>query len=184
MLDVNFHPFPILTTERLILREITKDDAKEVLYLRSDDEVMRYIDRPRAETIEDALVFMGRVEDGIKNNNGINWGMTLKNDNTLIGIISFWRIEKENYRAEIGYMLSPRFHRMGLMQEAITVCIDYAFNVLKLHSIQGNINPANTASASILEKNGFVKEAYFKENYYFNGKFLDSIIYSLLAPKE
>jgi ribosomal-protein-alanine N-acetyltransferase len=184
MLEVNFQPFPLLTTERMVLREITKDDAGEVLRLRSDEEVMRYIDRPRAETIEDALVFIGRVEDLLKSNNGINWAMALKDDNALIGNISLWRIEKENYRAEIGYMLHPAHHRKGLMNEAIKIVIDYGFRVMKLHSIEGKINPANAASAGILEKNGFVKEAHFKENYYFNGKFLDTAVYSLLAPKE
>jgi ribosomal-protein-alanine N-acetyltransferase len=49
-----------------------------------------------------------------------------------------------------------------------------------LHSIEANINPDNLASANLLEKNGFKKEAHFRENFYYNGKFLDSLIYSLV----
>jgi len=51
---------------------------------------------------------------------------------------------------------------------------------MNLHSIEANINPGNQASAMLLESTGFVKEAYFKEDYFFNGSFHDTIIYSRL----
>ncbi len=66
------------------------------------------------------------------------------------------------------------------MSEALEAVINYAFNTLKLHSIEANINPENNASRQLLIKAGFNKEAYFKENYYFNGHFIDSEIYSLI----
>ena len=56
------------------------------------------------------------------------------------------------------------------------------FDQVGLHSIEANVSPENIASRRLLEKFGFKQEAYFKENYYFNGEFLDSVIYSLLAP--
>jgi len=51
---------------------------------------------------------------------------------------------------------------------------------MKLHSIEANVNPLNEKSKKVLERVGFKKEAYFRENYLFDGKFLDSVIYSLL----
>ena len=66
------------------------------------------------------------------------------------------------------------------MQEAIKAVITYAYTETTLHSIEANINPDNLASANLLEKNGFKKEAHFRENFYYNGKFLDSLIYSLV----
>ena len=98
----------------------------------------------------------------------------------MIGSIGLWRIDKAHYRGEIGYMLHHDHWGKGIMQEAIAAVIEFGFGPLKLHSIEAHINPANAASAGILEKNGFVREAYFKENYYFRGKFLDTAIYSLL----
>ena len=52
---------------------------------------------------------------------------------------------------------------------------------MKLHSIEGNVNPNNAASIKLLEQNGFVKEAHFKENWLHNGKYLDTAIYSLVS---
>ena len=98
----------------------------------------------------------------------------------LIGNISFWRIIKQHYRAEIGYMLMPAHWRTGIMKEAILAVHDFGFKQMQLHSIEAHINPANTASAAILEATGYTREAYFKEDYFFQDKFLDTAIYSLL----
>ena len=59
--------------------------------------------------------------------------------------------------------------------------LNYGFTVMELHSVEANVNPDNAASISLLEKNHFIREACFKENYYFDGRFLDSAIYSLLS---
>lgn len=70
------------------------------------------------------------------------------------------------------------------MKEALNAVIDYAFTTMNLHSIEANINPDNTASGALLESGGFVKEAHHKENFYFDGVFYDSIIYSKLNEKR
>jgi len=180
MLQIDFSPFPTLETERLVLREINIGDAPQILAMRSDERVMQYFDRPRDTTIADATATIQKRIDNLRSNSGINWAITLKNDDVLIGDIAFWRIDKEHYRAEIGYMLHPDFQGMGLMREAMTKAIDYAFNILQVHSIEANVNPKNQASIKLLERNSFVREAYFRENFYYNGKFLDSAIYSLV----
>jgi ribosomal-protein-alanine N-acetyltransferase len=77
-------------------------------------------------------------------------------------------------------MLLPQFWNKGLMSEAIKKVLDFGFNTMELHSIQANIDPNNMVSAAILKKFNFEREAYFKENFFFNGKFMDSEIYSLL----
>ena len=181
MLDLNFDPFPTITTERLTLREIKNTDASELFHLRSDKNVMQFIDRPLAETIDDALKLIKIIADGHTNKESITWAITLKDNPGLIGTIGFWRIEKEHYRAEIGYLLNPLQQGKGIMQEAVTAVLPYGFETMKLHSVEANVNPFNTASIKLLEKNGFVREGYFRENYYYNGKFLDSAIYSLLS---
>ena len=66
------------------------------------------------------------------------------------------------------------------MFEAMTKLIGFGFKELHLHSIEANINTNNRNSEKLLLKFGFKKEAYFRENYLFEGEFLDSIIYSLL----
>ncbi|MEL1252398.1 GNAT family N-acetyltransferase [Flavobacterium sp. DGU38] len=181
MLSFNFTPFPVIETERLILRQITNNDVNEVFELRSNPETMKYIPRPLVKTTEDALEHIAMIEEKIISNTGINWGITLKGSSKLLGLIGFYRIQPENYRAEIGYMLLPDFHGKGIIPEAVNRLITYGFNDLKLHSIEAVIDPKNTASEKVLQKCGFVKEAHLKECDFFEGKFLDKVIYSLLS---
>ena len=181
MLQLNFNPFPELSTERLVLREISSADTKEIFQLRSDKNVMQFLDRPLAQSIDDAMALIKKIADGHDKNENITWGITLQKLPKLIGTIGFWRIDKENYRAEIGYLLHPGEQGKGLMQEAISAVLTYGFKTMGLHSVEANVNPANNASIKLLEKNNFTKEAHFKENYFYNGRFLDSAIYSLLT---
>ncbi|WP_343617763.1 GNAT family N-acetyltransferase [Flavobacterium sp.] len=180
MLEFNFHPFPVIESERLLLRRITNDDVNEVFELRSNPETMKYIPRPLVKNNDDALAHIEMIEEKINSNIGINWGITLKGDSKLLGIIGFYRMQPENYRAEIGYMLNPDFHGKGIIPEAVHLLIQYGFKDLKLHSIEAVIDPENQASEKVLQKCGFVKEAHFKESEFWEGKFLDKVVYSLL----
>ena len=160
MLELNFSPFPEITTERLLLRRMTKQDAGEIFFLRSNEDVMKYIDRPRAVSIQDAEDFLDLINKSLDANDGITWGITMKeNPGKLIGTIGYWRMKKEHYRAEIGYMLNPAFWKKGIMKEAILAVLDFGFNTMHLHSIEANINADNVASAGVLEATGFIKEA-------------------------
>lgn len=181
MLEINFTPFPELFTERMILRKINEPDAEQIFKLRSDEDVMKFIGKNPIVSIEEAKAFMNLITESLTRNDGITWGMAMKEKpETIVGTIGLWRIIKDHFRAEIGYMLLPEYWRKGLMKEAILKVINFGFNELKLHSIEGRINPLNIASAVILESTGFVKEAHFKEDFFFNGKFEDTAIYSIL----
>ncbi len=176
-----FQPFPVLETDHLLLRAITPEDAPEVLAMRSNKELMQYLDRPLAQNINDALALVEKITLAHQNNEGITWGVCPKTTNKVMGTMGFWRLDKENYRAEIGYMLHQELQGKGLMREVMNVSLEYGFKVMNLHSVEANVKPGNTASLKLLEKYRFQKEAYFRENFYYNGVFYDSLIYSLLV---
>ena len=182
MLVINFHPFPQLSGKRIILRRLVPEDVHALYALRADKRVMQYIDRPPAQSIQEAFELMQKINDAFEHQDGISWCLSLKDDPKLIGTIAFWRIMKADHRAEIGYLLQPEFHGKGLMQEALSLVLAYGFKRMQLHSVEAHVNPYNAASIRLLEKNGFLQEAYYKENFYFNGKFLDTAVYSLLTP--
>jgi ribosomal-protein-alanine N-acetyltransferase len=180
MLETNFHPFPELQTERLLFRKLKLEDAAAIFEIRSDPQVMKYIPRPVAQTLADATAHIETVLTRINDNMGINWAIEEKQSNYLIGTMGFWRIEKENYRAELGYILNAKWQNRGIMHEALSVAIPFGFQQLQLHSIEAVIDPDNIASAKLLEKNNFRREGFFKENCFFEGKFLDAAVYSLV----
>lgn len=179
MLEINLQPFPILSTERLLLREITENDVIDLFQLLSNTEVMKHIALPLKTEAESAAK-INFYQELLSKQEAINWAITQKTDTKLIGTILLKAIDCKNHRAEIGYMLHPDFWRKGIIQEALTCILDFAFNTLNFHSLTAIIDPQNKASEGILEKNGFVKEGHFKENYLLGDTFLDSGVYSLL----
>jgi ribosomal-protein-alanine N-acetyltransferase len=134
---------------------MNNNDENEIFVLRSDERVLQHIDIPKAETIDDARKFIEKINSFISNNESILWAICLKNDNTLIGTICFWNINKENLVAEIGYILHPDFQGKGIMQEAANEIIDYGFTKMKLKAIVADLNVNNAKSIKLLEKTGF-----------------------------
>ena len=181
MLGLNFTPFPELKTERLLLRRLEKTDANEMFFLRSNEDVLRYLGKEPATSVKEAEEFIVKINKAVDDNESILWGIALSSDRAVvIGTICLWNLQKEHYRGEIGYLLHPDHWRKGIMKEAIICVLDYGFNVLKLHRIEALLTPGNIASSAILESTGFIKEAHLKENFYFRGEFSDTLIYSRL----
>jgi ribosomal-protein-alanine N-acetyltransferase len=183
MKPFSFLPFKNLGSSRLLLRRITPADVNKIFALRSNTEVMKYVARPLCRNLDDAMALIEMIEKKLETNEGINWAITLKGNNSLIGFIGHYRIKWEHFRSEIGYMVAPDFQGKGIITEAIKLVVDYGFSEMNMHSLEAVIDPKNIASARALEKNNFIKEAHFKENEFFDGRFINSVVYSLLDTK-
>lgn len=180
MLDLHFNPFPELETERLLLRKLRQEDASDIFEIRSDSGVMKYMARPVLRSQEEAGKYIEHVLNRFTENNAIDWGIEEKASKKLIGTIAFWRIEKDNYRAEIGFTLNKKWQMKGVMHEALAPVIRFGFEKMKLHSICADIDPLNEASIKLVEKNNFRREGFFRENRLFEDMYIDSLIYSLV----
>lgn len=179
MLHLNFHPFPELRTERLLLRRLKVIDAPEIFFLRSDEQVLQYIGKEPAANEEVAKEFIEIINLDIDANQAIMWGIALSaNPEILIGNICYWRIQSQHHRAELGYTLHPGYWRQGIMKEAVLKVLEYGFEQMKLHSIEARISAGNLASAAILKSTGFEQEGYLKEEFCFRNNFYDTIIFS------
>ncbi len=182
-LCLKFNPFPTLFTNRLELRQFTDSDLQDYYQIWSDAEVMKALDK-NPNTLEETKKLVESMDVSLRDGTAIIWLICFKESKKLIGYIGFHRIDITHKRAEIGYALFYNQHRKGLMQEALIEVLKYAFNGINLHSVEANINEINIASRNLLLKNNFVKEAHIKENYFFNGIYLDSVIYSLINPQH
>ena len=155
MLSRTFTPFPILTTERLILRQLVITDEKEIFILRSDSEINKYLDRQISNTIDDARNFINKVNENINKNDSLYWAITLSDKNILVGTICVFGFSDENYKCEIGYELLTNFQGQGIMKEAVEKVIDYAFNTIKVKKIEASLHRDNQSSIKLLEKLSF-----------------------------
>jgi ribosomal-protein-alanine N-acetyltransferase len=178
-----FERFPMLQTERLVLRQVYLRDAAPQYRFRSDPAAMKYMARPLASRIGEVEALILQTQKAFEDKEAVYWALSLKPDDLFVGTAGFWRMKKEDLRAELGCQLLVEHQQKGYMTEALKAIIRFGFETLNLHSIEADSDPRNTASIRLLEKLGFKREALFRENVYFDGEFLDSAIYSLLRKE-
>lgn len=155
MIELNFSPFPILQTERLLLRSLQQSDANEIFALRSDDNVNKYIERQKATSIKDAHDFIERITQSISNNESILWAIELKKEKAFAGSVLIFHVNTEKDEAELGYEILPKHQGKGIAQEAIKAALTFAFDVLKVKTIAAVVHKENIPSLKIIEKNNF-----------------------------
>jgi ribosomal-protein-alanine N-acetyltransferase len=138
------------------------------------------MDREPFRAVDEAREMIASITRDYTKKTAVNWAITLRGADEMIGYVGFWRWMKEHSRAEIAYALLPHYWGKGIMAEAFKEVTRFGFEEMGLHSIEANVNPGNMPSIKLLEKFHFKREAYFKENIFSRGKFCDSAIYSLL----
>ena len=155
MLKRSFVPFPILATERLILRQLIINDEQEIFLLRSDREINKYLDRQISNTIDDARDFINKINENINKNDSVYWAITLGDKNLLVGTICLFSFSDEESKCEIGYELLTNYQGQGIMKEAAEKVVDYAFNTIKVQKIEAIFHRDNQGSIKLLEKFSF-----------------------------
>ena len=152
---MNFLPFPKIETRRLTLNELSSNDAKEIYFLRSNKEVIKYVEHAKAETLKDASDFIIKIINGIAYNNWILWAIRKKGTKKLIGTICLWNFSKDKTTAEIGFVLHPNYQKKGIMMEAAKEVLQFGFSNLKLNVICGEVVNENLSSINLMKKFGF-----------------------------
>jgi ribosomal-protein-alanine N-acetyltransferase len=172
--------FPILETERLLLREIVKEDAQGIFNCFSNNDVTRYYGQDTLTSIEQAKQFVEFFAKNYNEKRGIRWGIEIKGYQGIIGTIGFNAWFTKHKRAEIGYELHPEYWQKGYATEAVSEVISYGLKELDLTRIGAIVFIENIASNELLTKLGFEKEGVLRNYMYQNGVPYDTNVYSLL----
>ncbi len=179
-MTVDMDLFPELETNRLVLRNITKDDANSILKYLSDEEVMKYYGLEPFQTIEDAWSEISWYQSIKANQTGIRWGITLKEQGKVIGSCGFHNIVSQHFRTEIGFELSKEYWGQGIAAEAVDAIIRHGFEQMEFQRIEALIELPNIPSQKLVEKKAFKREGLLRKYEYTCGKFDDLYMYALL----
>lgn len=165
-------PFPVLETERLVLKKVNQDDAEIVLEGYSDPRVNQFMS-VSYHSIEEVKVQLDWYESLLAEETGIWWGICLNEDGKMIGNGGFHKWEHNHRKAELGYWILPEYQGRGLASEAITAMIKFGFEDMLLHRIEAEVETENGPSSRVLRKLGFNLEGIKRECEYINGRFID-----------
>ena len=148
----------ILETDRLILRQLSTEDAAFILELVNEPSFIQNIGDRGVRTLEDARVYILRVAISSYEKNGFGlYLVELKDSGESIGMCGLIkRAELEN--VDIGYAFLPRFWLKGYAVEAAAAVKAYARDVLGLKRLVAITDPANQGSIRVLEKIGLKYE--------------------------
>ena len=171
---------PVLTTERLVLRPLTHQDAPALFAVFSDPAVVRYWSADPWTDISFADTAIARAMESYRDETDIRFAIELAETGELIGTVNLHHFFNQNNRCELGYALgSPHWGR-GYATEAIAAALEHGFHAAKLNRIEADIDPRNSASARVLEKLGFRKEGYMPQRWLVHGQYADTVNYGLL----
>lgn len=179
-MDKRINKFPTLETERLVLRKIEEKDVSDIFEYLSDEEVMRHYGTKPFLNIEQALQTISNYERVFSEQSGIRWGITLKGEDKVIGSCFYDDINFEHCRIDLGYVLNKKYWRQGITKEAVQAIINYGFNNMNINRYQSVIEPENLPSQKLVESLGFQREGLLRDYEWFDGKFDDLYMYSLL----
>ena len=147
--------FPILKTQRLILRPLSESDANEIFTLRSDEKINRYVDRQQSKTLDEALDFIKIISTKTQESNLKYWAITIKGHDTLIGTICLFDESQDLKKCEIGFELLNEFQGQGIMVEAANSVIEYGLQTLGFDAIKAHTHKENQKSIALLHKLNF-----------------------------
>ncbi|WP_315788612.1 GNAT family protein [Fischerella sp. JS2] len=164
--------FPILETKRLLLRQENLADAEAVFAVFSDPKVTQFHNLATFWEIEEAFGLIKRRAKRLEIGCGIRWGITLKQDNTLIGSCGFtW--DKQACGADIGYELASIYWRQGIMTEALQAILQFGFEEMGLQFVVAEVMLNNIASKKLLEKLGFQSQGVLFQHGFWKGQYHD-----------
>ncbi|MGN0498313.1 MAG: GNAT family N-acetyltransferase [Acutalibacteraceae bacterium] len=170
-----------IETDRLILRRFTFDDANDMLkYWASKAEVQQMYSEPVYSTIEEVNGLIQKYIEGYKSNDYYRWAVIEKTGKSCIGQIAYFLVDTTNHFAEIEYCIGTEFQNKGYITEAARAIIRFGFEKIGLNKIQISTKSINAPSRRVIEKCGFTYEGTLREYFYFNGKYVDRLYYSML----
>ena len=173
---------PILTTQRLILRPLSVEDTQEMFHhWAGDNKVTRYLtwpSHPDEEATKNFLLFRNKQ---YLNNEVLDWGIVLKNEDTLIGTITVVATDEDTRTMEIGYVIGQSWWHQGYTSEAFSRVITYLFEHYPwLNRIEASHDVNNPNSGKVMQKCGLQFEGILRQKGKNNCGIVDIAMYAIL----
>lgn len=155
------------------------DKAAFVTFLNDRDIYNNTLRIPHPYSDEDAEKFIGIAADATaKHGHPVHFAIRDESEQ-LIGGCGFDDLSY-GHRAEIGYWLAKPYWGRGIVTDVVRSVCAFALVEWKLVRITAHVFVLNTASARVLEKNGFEFEGLLRKHHRKDGRFLDSRLYALV----
>lgn len=171
----------ILTTPRLLIRNLQPGDLADFHDYRSNPEVTKYQGFD-VMNLEQAAAFIDRMKDKSFGTPGewVQYGIIEQEGQRLIGDCALHLHKSDSRIGEVGMTLSHTHQQKGYAKEAFTALLKFLFDTHNLHRVVETVDAENIASINLLRSMGFREEGHFIENIFFKGKWGSEYQYAML----
>lgn len=185
-LEAAFGTFPILESDRVILKKIEDSHLEELFEIYHNDHVFTYcgiIPKHNKDTVKNMI---GHFERDFLKKARIKWGLfTVQEPDRLLGIIEAFNFNQKVNTLSVGCYLAEQQWGKGLATEALKLLLPYLLHEVNVNRIQAEVMPRNEASKKVLLKNGFLHEGLLRQAALWSGKgIVDLEIYSILQQDQ
>lgn len=141
-----------LETDRLLLSEITLNDAEAIYNIYTNPKVIEYYNDAPIAGEDDTVNFISRITEG----ENLIFGIRMKeNPDTIIGDCALHDWNPETKTIEIGGSLLPQFWGKGIITEAFNALLQYARNERQISTVLAKTNRHNKQAIRAIKKLGF-----------------------------
>ena len=180
MYEFTFVPYPIIETERLVLRKPTLRDTADVFELCRRTETSQYSCwRPHNSINETREMIRTKLSNIRRGNLPPFFSVEDKKTGRVIGTCSYVSADPFYKSVEIGYSILSDCWGRGFGTEVAWALTGYAFDRMEAQRVYARVLPDNMASFKLLEKLGFNCEAVLKKDYFFDGQVSDVCILAM-----
>ena len=170
---------PIIETKRLILRNISINDAQDMYEYSQTDLVGPNAGWAPHTSIHETMVVINLFKSQAARTGLGVFAIVLKENNKMIGTIELFN-HYSNFKAEMGYALNPKYWGQGIIPEAGKALLKWGFEQLNLKRIEINLFTENYQSERVCQKLGLTLEGIIRNGYMrYDGKIFDEKKYSI-----
>lgn len=153
-----------IETERLILRKFKDEDALDMYNnWASDSEVTKYLSWPAHSSVVITKQIIRMWIDSYNNKEHYQWAIELKETGEVIGNISLLEINNSDENCEVGYCIGKAFWNKGVVTEAFSKIIKFAFSEIGFQRIAGRHEVDNLSSGRLMEKCNLIYEGTLRK---------------------
>ncbi len=171
-------PSTIIGGKRVLLRPPAKKDQAEYLALNFRSAAFNDGLASPPTQPEEFAAFLKRC----RLNTNACFFICRRSDGAILGSINVSQIYYGFFQsAYLGYHIGAEHAGQGYMSEALALILAYAFTELKLHRLEANIQPHNTASTALVKRAGFVLEGFSRRYLKICGEWRDHERWAILV---
>lgn len=170
---------PTLETPRLLLRQLTIADINAIEKFTTDDEVTVFLTWDTHQSLNETEAFLNELLKKYEHGSLI-WGIIVKENDRLVGIIEFSEYRRDEKIAEMGCIIAKSYWKNDYANEATQALICYGFSELKLERIQASYFSENISSERVLQKAGLFYEGTQRRGKFAKGHYHDVKLYAIL----